>query len=655
MLRVFMKHKIRRTTLRILFGFLLILLIFAQSSYAQQFDKSYSDPQGDVLDSQTGQQKPSGYEHIDILLITSTSREIILETQLIFQMQVAGVITNSDEITYSFQILDDGELIYYITYQNGICTGVNMADSSMDVLQASGTGTNTLEVSVQLSDVGDVTIFDFGGMTLEYLESQNQFFLDSAGNIESIGGNGISFDEGLVVAIKNPKSGATVSNTRTISGFTSSDHEMMSVEIQMDSKSSENWNTASTSDNWGNWSYELDTKILSEGKHTIHARAYNGTDYFFDAVKIYVNQENVQSPKTATFPKLRVGEWFYYEIEVSVPSIDGSISYDSAGHMNFTIEDLEKIIVEGKSIETYVIKVEGTQVSSSQDFETTIHQEGYDWIRSSDLANVRSSIKSTSTTVDGDDTYTSIYNLSLIYDPPINKYDFPMSIGETWTESASIYYDYDDGEDTFSETYEGPFEFEALHVETVLVPSGSFETYVVWSEDYFYQGNGVNCNLDYYSPKLGFPVKTESYDSQRNLYYTMELADYEKQDEEDAEDNGIFGISESNMPYFLLIIIVIVIIIVIALIKRRSSSSYEESQSYVVVSEESKGEVQSGGSTRPQVKPLSQIGTLKQTDSLKDHRSPIRFVKCPKCSHLISYKKGVSAIQCPFCNTVHKV
>jgi hypothetical protein len=635
-----MPKKIKFGFYKVIVGLCIFFLMFANSILAQGYDLSYSDVGGDVVDSETGQKYPSGYEHIDILQIISSELTTILDSQLIFQMTVVGAITNSDDITYTFFILEGNDPVYYITYSNNIATGVNMADGSMDILQASGTGTDTLEVSVQLSDVGEVNSYDFGGATLHVLDGDERYLVDAAGN-SNINTGGIDDLLGygeMPITIRDPRSGATVSGTRKIMGVTNLEFEMESVEVQMDSKADGNWILATTFDSWGNWSYELDTTSLTDGKHRLHARAYNGSEYFFDTIEIYVNQENANSPESTGLPVISVGDSFHYRISADIPSLGGSISYTSSGTMNLTVERIEDIISQGNEYNTFKIQIEGVTISEFEDATSVSIQSGYDWLSTSDLTSIKSQILTTTTVTDGEDTFTTSSTIAVEYDPPMDKYDFPISIGSTWEERGTIYYSYDDGTDTMDETIEGPFEFEALHVEDVTVSAGTFETFVIWSRDFYSGEDSIECQLEYHSPDLGFPVLSEMYDSQRNIYYTAELVSYEKVKEEDSETEGLFGMDNSNLPWiFIIIILIAIVLIVVVAIRRKRSSDgkYTETRFEDLKSE------------RPVVHAL---GPTKMGP-----QGALRFVKCPQCSKLMSIERGIESIKCPYCGLIQKV
>ncbi|UCE73915.1 MAG: hypothetical protein JSV56_12985, partial [Methanomassiliicoccales archaeon] len=609
------------------------------------YDITYEDAQGDVTDSDGGQVQ--GYQYIDILGISSS--ESILGTQLLLDMTVVGVITNSDDIIYSFSIFDGGELAYYITYNNGICTGVNMDDGSTDVLQAQGTGTNTLEVRVKTSDLGDIILFDINGMTLDYNETDELYFLDSVPDT----GLGPFFYNDLMgykempLSIVEPKHGATVSETKTILGRTRGDYEMSFVELQFDSKSEEGWILTSTNDNWGNWSYEWDTTSLTDGKHTLNTRAFNGSEYFYDSITIYVDQKNALFPRTMGMPKIYVGDTFRYSFDVQIQG--ASLGIESSGTMSLQVIAINEIEVEGSTYEVFVIEVEGTQITETMGYSSSAIQKGTQWIRTSDFAGVKSQMSTTTTITKDDDVSITYYNTTTIYYPPFENYDFPVNIGEKWSKSCTIKMFIDSGSETWNETHEISSDFEALHVENVTVSAGTFETYVLWSKDILSPSTGIECTLDYFSPKLGFPVKTEYYGPNREITYEIELESYiKKEEEQDGDSQGPFG---GDVPiYFLLIAIVIVVLLVLAVmaIKRRKKAAAGDLYSD-----------DSDENQRPRVRPLSSDTSQLRHDDQRQYPPEVmethfdRF-KCPKCSHSFSVQKNAVKIQCPYCGLTER-
>ncbi|MCK4614528.1 MAG: PKD domain-containing protein, partial [Thermoplasmata archaeon] len=76
------------------------------------------------------------------------------------------------------------------------------------------------------------------------------------------------------VTISKPEEGEEISGTYTIEGTASDeDGEIEEVEIKIDDK---DWETAEGEESWD---YDWDTTEVSDGEHTIYARAFDGKDY----------------------------------------------------------------------------------------------------------------------------------------------------------------------------------------------------------------------------------------------------------------------------------------------------------------------------------------------------------------------------------------
>ncbi|MEM2870588.1 MAG: fibronectin type III domain-containing protein [Thermoplasmata archaeon] len=89
------------------------------------------------------------------------------------------------------------------------------------------------------------------------------------------------------VKIEQPLNNSIVKGTVTISGTAKDDKKVEKVEVKLDPTGA--WQKASGT---RFWSYELDTRNLAAGIHTVYARAYDGQDYSQEVlVKI-----NVQNP-----------------------------------------------------------------------------------------------------------------------------------------------------------------------------------------------------------------------------------------------------------------------------------------------------------------------------------------------------------------------
>jgi len=604
-------------------------MLFSGFAFAQDFDLSYSDPEGDVEDMD-GITYREGYEQIDILQISSS--ENILGTQLILEMTVNGVITDSEYISYTLFLMDGEEWIYMVTYNNGVSTGMDMSDESTDILQASGEGTNTLEVRVQMSNLPEISKFDFWGEASDIDEATEQYLSDRVPD-SGPGWYDDYFPYEMPVMIIEPKPGATVSGNKIITGVTDPHYEMVSVEIQFDSESEHGWILTSTSDNWETWSYEWQSTSLPDGEHTLNARGYDGTEYHLDSITVYVDQSNAISPPTANVPTLKVGHELLYTMDMSnllEEDLLEGVEMEMSSEMTMKVKKKESIEVNGIQYEAYAIDTTmSVSITMSYEGETmsmSSTAEGTQWLRVSDLATIKSDMvmETSYLGMDMGDSYSQ--ESITTYDPPMDSYNFPMSIAETWTSECIVtteeIYDYDGEPDSWETSSESSMEYEALHVEDITVPAGTYETFIIWSmetsEDYMgggetpFFGSSSGYILSYYSPEIGFPVKSEYYYPNRELYMSMELVSYREAGSEPGNGPGSFG---GDLPiYFLLIPILIAIILATVMTVRRRRRRVAEMGSwdqYVVDSEISTQAYQSFGQPHQTTAPVSQAYPLQ--------------------------------------------
>lgn len=133
-----------------------------------------------------------------------------------------------------------------------------------------------------------------------------------------------------VVTITTPRDGATISGTYTIVG-TSSDveGEVALIEVRIDQGS---WVSQGVSGK-NPWTYTIDTTQLSDGEHTISARAYDGEDFSEEVtVRVVINNRGGGGgggePPTVTITAPRNGEEVYgtYVIYGSASDDEGVVA-----------------------------------------------------------------------------------------------------------------------------------------------------------------------------------------------------------------------------------------------------------------------------------------------------------------------------------------
>jgi hypothetical protein len=675
----------------------LIASCFSMQTLAEGYELVYEDPEGDVEDFE-GTTYQYGYEHIDILEISSS--ENLLGTQVILEMTVKGVITDSEYITYSFVLFDGESMVYMVSYTNGVASGMDSGDENPVILQSSGSGTSTLEVRVQESDLGEISEFDFFGDTSENDDVNKEFFMDMVPDLDFPEPEHEAYE--MAVTITEPRPGATASGTKIIEGVTDSSYEMESVEIQFDSESESGWIITTTTDNWDSWSYQWDTSDLPDGKHTLNARAYNGTEYFFDSVTVYVDQTNPISPDTTEVPTLKIGGELTYSIDLMILEDDlmfEGMEVEVESEVTMRIMKKESIEVDSDTFETYAIDLlmtmDMTMTMEGETISSSATGEGTQWLRISDLATIKAFTKTSYTTFG----ISSFSESTITYDPPVDSYNFPMSIAETWISQSTVTTEdnFEEDGESIKESYESEIEYEALHVEDVTVPAGTFETFVIWaaetSSDYSggggtpFFGTDIGYSINYYSPEIGFPVKTDNYHPNRELIQTMELISYRETQDDTGKGSGGFG---WEIPvYFLLFPIFLAVLLgtVMGVRRRRRRADMDSWQQSPVYPETHlqpdpnlpiapQSQVHAS-QPQPRTLPLQpppppktvKTATLQSppppphpptvTNVQKTHlRQPDRGVipsiqiKCPKCTSLFFVQRGSLRVQCPNCKTV---
>jgi len=614
-----------------------LIPVSAQSNY----DISYSDPSGDVqvMDDDGEWLEVPGHMDIDITRISSSKPTLKQNIEL--ELTVLGTIQNTEEIGYMFYIMDGEEVIYMITYRNGNCTGLNYVGESYeeDILVASGAGTNTLQVLLPVKNLGYVSDFDVFGTTMEMVDEGDSFemLMDFAPD-ESLpwgGDGGDGWDgwdddwEEPIIYISRPIDGSTVYNKIQIEGIAEIyEYDIQTIEVQIDSISESGWSTTSSSDSWETWSYTWDTKTVPDGMHTINARAYDGEDYYYDSIIIYVDQKTAVSPQTTELPKLYVGDRFEYKMTFNPNYLDMSEDATASGSGSFEVIGSESVSINSMEYEVYIIKAKFNMqmtegiYSMSNVVDTTI------WLQRSDYAVIKEeSYYTSSYPGEGD---TSSHDITT-YTPPKNQYGFPISVGKHWEVTTTVNtketYTYEGETETDEYSYQETSEYECLRTETVKVTAGSFETFLIYyseepeedwedeedgwdedtdgdgwpdseeeyygtdpedpsdypedyvvEEDYevgYYSYSGYT--IEYYSPKLGYLVKMESYDWNREVSISYELVSYNKvKSDGGAGSSGgnsiVMGSVEFPAEYlviFILVIIIIIILVVIIRIRRR--------------------------------------------------------------------------------------
>lgn len=156
------------------------------------------------------------------------------------------------------------------------------------------------------ADIGIVTYFNDtnveNGLTYYYITSARNLF--GEGDL-SVGASATPVNQLPTCAIERPSSGQEVSGTTMISGYANDlDGMLESVEIRIDDG---DWIGANGT---ALWTYSWDSTEVSDGRHTVFSRSFDGENYSFEA-SVGVEVRNME---TSIFEEL----WFWVLIVVLI-------------------------------------------------------------------------------------------------------------------------------------------------------------------------------------------------------------------------------------------------------------------------------------------------------------------------------------------------
>jgi len=230
-------------------------------------------------------------------------------------------------------------------------------------------------------------------------------------------------------------------------------------------------------------------------------------------------------------PVFSTSDMWKYNI-TSAGSSSSSAGGSFTGTITQTIGDIETVNVSGQDYQCYKIDLSGSgtfiitsgPATGSASFTLT----GASYWRVSDLADVKDSISVIIST-----GFVSVtISDSVLISPPIQYYNFPLSVGKTWTSTSYVTESttapgIGGGSMTTTNSSTTFSSFFAERMDRVTVPAGAFQAYVIKQNTMqtFSSGNSNTISLEsYYSPMAGNIVKG-------NLPiggspFTVELVDY---------------------------------------------------------------------------------------------------------------------------------
>jgi hypothetical protein len=215
-------------------------------------------------------------------------------------------------------------------------------------------------------------------------------------------------------------------------------------------------------------------------------------------------------------------EWIYTADPVSYYSKNGSFN-GKIENLKREMQGVTTITHDDDVIWVYQVKVSGditgelSWLELSGDLEGKI--EGVSYIRITDLAEVKTEIVSTGTVQILFITQNYKLTNSNLFFPPVELYDFPLKVDDTWeisilTSSSGSFILGDLIEEEFSSSN---WLNETIHCskkEVVSVGAGDFECFTItYSSDTFW-----------YSPEVGNIVKSEVDQRDRDYTFNMDLS-----------------------------------------------------------------------------------------------------------------------------------
>jgi hypothetical protein len=607
----------------IIYAVIIILaLVYITPVQAQSdFDVLYIDPNDDVKEF-SGVGSANSTDHDDIDIVYTESKKAMIKQDIVFKIQVAGIIQVDEDFAYGLYILDGDSEVYVAVFTNGTCIGINFESSELveDILLTTGENTDTLQITIPIKNIGIIDQYDFYAFSSEYHVTEEDFFeyLDYAPDQEDDWTDWDTWEEKFLF-ITEPVNGSTVYGISEISGIVYIDEfEIEYLEVQIDTSYNQGWDRADTSDNWETWNYQWDTTSVSDGMHTIRSRAFDGEGYYYDNITVYVDQTSSENPDSSGLSKLNVGDIFEYNMVSYIDPASADIIDDASisGKMTMKVDDTKSITINGSKYDVYKVTMDGKITMDYGVYSLINKIDGYTYHRISDLAIVKEDLEMTSSMSGFGFSENFVSEEVTVYDPPAAKFKFPLTVGEHWQTTAfvtteSSYSDSSsDSSDTETDTYESSLTYicECLRTETIVVPAGIFETYLVYiAEDYddswltedefdgreeednegsvgvgYYSDSSGGYSIEYYSPELGYIIKTETYDENRKIIMSVELVsyDHETPGSKSSSSGGAFdfgqGFQISNELCIIVIIIFILTILSIILLIRRRNRKLDE-------------------------------------------------------------------------------
>jgi hypothetical protein len=256
-------------------------------------------------------------------------------------------------------------------------------------------------------------------------------------------------------------------------------------------------------------------------------------------------------------PTLHVGDSWTYDL----------LMYQMG--MEFTGEMITEM--EGQTSShghtVFILSLDGSGTVESSEGSGTFDMWGHEHMRTSDLADVELNMSLRIDMTVGEVEITTWVYTEQVYDPPNNRWDFPIAVGDEWTSVSEVTETFTmrtlQFDETTEDTYTTHLNYTCEGLETLNVPAGSFSSYKIKEE--MEEGHGYW----YLSPDVGLIVKMESYNESQELTMSYELKSYSYTpgngngnggNGDGGADEGVIGLLMDNLLWIIIIVVIIVVI-----------------------------------------------------------------------------------------------
>jgi hypothetical protein len=306
-------------------------------------------------------------------------------------------------------------------------------------------------------------------------------------------------------------------------------------------------------------------------------------------------------------------------------------------------DGIEILTVNGTSYDVYVIKKNET----TSGFGINLTYLECVYYQRSDMGMVK---KNQSWELLG------MYNNIITYAPPKKDFKFPLSVGQTWTETyTEISYTILNGEIiTYEEKY-NTITNTVLLQEEVMVAAGTFNAYKIECD-----GGGEGMTYSWYAPEV------KNYVKMSGGGVTTQLSSYEVSDPQTSSNGDPDGIEDDDgfdlfaIPYLLFMILIIVVVLAVGLVARgrkRRTQAQVASQPNVDYAVQRANAVQSHPHSKPMPKTQPAAALARQALQPVQQEVPpppppppvTPVYPCPSCKQPLELIKKYNRWYCRNC------